>query len=125
MWAKNKRLIVDIDGTITVEDNQKEYHQKEPNSDLISKLHEYKNSGFEIILMTARNMNTHEGDVSKINKFTAPILLKWLSDHNVPFDGIIYAKPWCGKGGFYIDDKAIRPSEFIEKSYDEIIEIIK
>jgi capsule biosynthesis phosphatase len=35
------------------------------------------------------------------------------------------AKPWCGFEGFYIDDKAIRPSEFISKSYEEIIDLLK
>ena len=27
--------------------------------------------------------------------------------------------------GFYVDDKAIRPSEFIRKSYEEIIDLLK
>jgi len=54
-----------------------------------------------------------------------PIIQKWLKDNNVPYDEIRLGKPWCGLEGFYIDDKTIRPDEFIEKSYEEIVKIIK
>jgi len=26
-------------------------------------------------------------------------------------------KPWCGEDGFYVDDKAVRPSEFLALDY--------
>jgi len=37
--------------------------------------------------------------------------------YNVPCDDIILGKPWAS---YYIDDKAIRPDEFVEK-IDEIV----
>ena len=52
------------------------------------------------------------------------MILKWLSAHKVPFDEIRLEKPWCGDGGFYVDDKAIRPSEFLELDYSAIKEIV-
>ena len=33
-------------------------------------------------------------------------------------------KPWCGFDGFYVDDKAVRPNEFKELSYEKIKELI-
>ena len=33
-------------------------------------------------------------------------------------------KPWCGHEGFYVDDKAIRPSEFLALSRAEITELL-
>ena len=33
-------------------------------------------------------------------------------------------KPWPGYGGFYVDDKAIRPSEFVNKTEEEIIDLL-
>ena len=125
MVSKDPKLIVDIDNTITINASSKEYSKKSPNLEVISKLHEYKKRGFEIILFTARNMYTHQGDLGKINARTAPILAEWLAEHNVPYDGLIFGKPWCGEGGFYVDDKAIRPSEFTELSYDEIKNLIE
>lgn len=125
MVSKDPKLIVDVDNTITIHESAKEYSEKSPNLEVISKLHEYKKSGFEIILFTARNMYTHQGDLGKINAITAPTLVEWLAKHNVPYDGLILGKPWCGEGGFYVDDKAIRPSEFTELSYEEIKKLIE
>jgi capsule biosynthesis phosphatase len=115
-----KRIIVDIDDTLTINESSSEYSSKLPNEDLIKKLKKFRLLGYEIILHTARNMKTYGGDLSKINKVTLPILLKWLEDNNVEFDGIIMGKPWCGELGFYIDDKAIRPDEFLKMSESEI-----
>lgn len=124
MNVKIKRIIVDIDNTITIHNSSKEYPDKLPNLPLIQMLKEYQKKGYEIILFSARNMKTYNGDISKINVNTLPILIEWLRNNEVPYDGIIMGKPWCGDGGFYIDDKAIRPSEFIELTEDEIINII-
>ena len=120
-----KKLIIDIDNTITIDNNENDYNKKIPNLEVISKIKEYKSMGFEIILFTARNMKTFNGNIGKINKFTSPILMNWLDIHNVPYDELIFGKPWCGHDGFYIDDRAIRPSEFVENDYDSIQEILK
>ena len=125
MVTKNPKLIVDIDNTVTVHDSSKDYATKLPNVSVIEKLREYKSEGFEIVLFTARNMYTHQGDLGKINAQTAPVLLQWLEEHDVPYDGIIFGKPWCGEGGFYVDDKAIRPSEFVNSSYEEILGLLE
>ena len=125
MVSKDPKLIVDIDNTITIHESSKQYSEKSPNLEVISKLHEYKKNGFDIILFPARHMYPHQGDLGKINAITAPILVDWLAKHNVPYDGLILGKPWCGEGGFYVDDKAIRPSEFTEFSYDEIKRLIE
>ena len=125
MVTKNPKLIIDIDNTVTVHDSSKDYATKLPNVSVIEKLREYKSEGFEIVLFTARNMYTHQGDLGKINAQTAPVLLQWLEEHDVPYDGIIFGKPWCGEGGFYVDDKAIRPSEFVNSSYEEILDLLE
>jgi len=119
-----KKLIIDIDDTLTIHNSSNDYSTKKINSDLLNKIIEYKNDGFVICLFTARNMNTYNQNLGMINKNTAPILLKWLEVNNVPYDEILFGKPWCGVDGFYIDDKAIRPSEFINLSHDEIKELI-
>ena len=120
-----KRLIVDIDNTITINNSSSSYETKLPNIEFIIKLNEYKKLGYEIVLFSARNMKTYEGDISKINIITLPVLITWLKKYNVPYDGIIMGKPWCGHEGFYIDDKAIRPNEFINLSEKEIQSLIK
>ena len=114
-----KKLIVDLDGTLTMADTP-DYRNVLPRVDVIEQLRIYKDDGFEIVIFTARNMRTFDGNVGKINVHALPIITEWLDTHKVPYDEIIVGKPWCGKSGFYIDDRAIRPSEFATLSPDEI-----
>ncbi|HIF9239303.1 TPA: HAD-IIIC family phosphatase [Photobacterium damselae] len=118
-----KRLIVDLDGTIT-QANTSDYKNVKPALDVIEKLREYHQQGFEIVISTARNMRTFEGNVGKINIHTLPIIVEWLEKYDVPYDEILVGKPWCGHEGFYIDDRAIRPSEFTNFTLDEINALI-
>ena len=74
--------------------------------------------GFEIVICSSRNMRTYEGQIGKINAHTLPVILDWLARHEIPSDEIHVGKPWCGTEGFYVDDKAIRPSEFLALSHD-------
>ena len=53
-----------------------------------------------------------------------PGIISWLEKHNVPYDEIHVGKPWCGFNGFYVDDKSIRPSEFVSLSYEEIMVLL-
>ncbi|CZF82792.1 capsular biosynthesis protein [Grimontia marina] len=119
-----KKLIVDLDHTITLGDTN-DYERVSPNLPVIEQLRNYKNQGFSIVISTARNMRTYEGNVGKINIHTLPIITAWLDRHNVPYDEVLVGKPWCGKEGFYIDDRAIRPSEFTSKNFDEITALLE
>ncbi|QGY39573.1 capsular biosynthesis protein [Pseudodesulfovibrio cashew] len=114
-----KRLVFDIDGTLTMQDGAP-YPEATPRADVIERLRRYHADGFEIILFTSRNMRTHQCSVGRITAKTLPIILDWLERHDIPYDEIHVGKPWCGTEGFYIDDRAIRPSEFLTKSRAEL-----
>ncbi|WP_239816880.1 HAD hydrolase family protein [Campylobacter sp. RM5004] len=66
-----KTLIVDLDGTITI-DTDYEYENKPVNKEMLKKLIEYKRMGFKIIINTSRNMKTYKGSIGKINVNTLP-----------------------------------------------------
>jgi capsule biosynthesis phosphatase len=108
-----RRLVVDLDGTLTIDAPDVGYADKAPNLAMIARLCAYKAEGFEIAIATARNMRTYQGSIGHINAHTLPVVLAWLDRHGVPYDEVHVGKPWCGNDGFYIDDKAIRPSEFL------------
>lgn len=120
----HKRLVVDLDDTITIT-TEGDYAHSRPIQPTIDALRRYKADGFEIIINSSRNMRTYECNVGKINIHTLPNIVRWLDEHDVPYDEIIVGKPWCGFDGFYVDDKAIRPSEFHSKSYEEIVKMLK
>ncbi len=117
-----KRLIFDLDNTLCFKGDS--YESATANIPLVQKLAEYRKLGFEIVINTSRNMRTFGNNTGKINKDTLPIIIEWLSKHEIEYDEIYVGKPWCGEEGFYVDDRAIRPDEFVELSYDEILEII-
>lgn len=118
-----KRLVIDLDDTIC-RNPHNDYLKAEPVFEIIEKIRGYKNSGFQIVINTSRNVRTYEGNIGKINAFTLPTIVAWLDLYKVPYDEIYVGKPWCGFDGFYVDDKAIRPSEFLELSHEEIISLL-
>ena len=125
MIREEKCIVMDIDGTLCpVKKSHESYESIAPYPDMVAKLREYKSKGFYIILCTARNMRTYQGNVGCINANTAKFTLRWLDKHNIPYDEIYFGKPWQGKGGFYVDDKTIRPDEFLRLNYQEIKELL-
>jgi capsule biosynthesis phosphatase len=118
-------LIVDIDGTLCdIRDADQKYTEMVPRKEMIDKLKEYQAKGYRITLFTSRNMNTYKNNLGLINKFTAPILIEWLEKWCIPYDEILFGKPWPRKKGFYIDDRTVRPDEFISMNEDEIHQML-
>ena len=118
----NNKIIIDLDDTICSTKNG-DYENSIPKEKVIKKIKEYKNLGFEIIIYTSRNMRTYKSNVDLIKANTLPIIIRWLEKFDVPYDEIIVGKPWPSFGGFYVDDKAIRPDEFVNLTYSEIQKI--
>jgi len=113
-------LVVDLDGTLTHDDASVSYENKLPRVEVIAKLREWAEAGYEIVIFTARNMRTFDGDLEQIEVHTVPVIRAWLHRHGVPYDNLIVGKPWCGPSGFYIDDRAIRPDEFASMTREQV-----
>ena len=118
-----KRLIIDLDGTLT-DGETSDYQSASPNEAVVSQLRDYHAAGFEIVLYTARNMRTYNSSLGQITAKTVPGIVEWLTRHDIPYDELWVGKPWCGHQGFYVDDKAIRPDEFVSLSYDQICALV-
>ncbi|MEB6389666.1 HAD family hydrolase [Kluyvera ascorbata] len=101
-----KKLIVDIDMTLTKGKGTIGYEDAIVNEELVIRLKEYKEQGFTIVLNTSRNMNSYNNNIGLINKNTLPTIISWLEKNDIPYDEIYVGKPWCGHDGFYVDDKA-------------------
>lgn len=76
-----KRIVVDVDNTLTIADSSVSYADVRPNLDVISKLRVYNENGFEIVLSTSRNMRSFNCNTGKINAITLPVLIEWLRAH--------------------------------------------
>lgn len=114
-------FVLDIDGTICpIKRPEERYEDLVPFPEMVERIRVYKEQGAKIILLTSRNMNSYNGNMGLINAKTAPILLQWLEKWDIPYDEIVYGKPWAGHNGFYVDDRTIRPDEFLRKSVEEL-----
>ena len=119
-----KRLVIDLDGTITNDDPSLDYADKQPNYDVVARLRAYQEMGFTIVIHTARNMRSFDNSLGLINAHTLPVIVEWLRRHEIPYDEIHVGKPWCGTEGFYVDDRAVRPAEFLSLTPEQIAALI-
>lgn len=109
-----RTIVVDIDDTICKPnhgetDSYKKYGLARPIESVIGPLRKLHENGYKIILSTARRMVTHNGDIEKIINDVGDITENWLNEHNVPYDELVFGKPY---GAYYIDDKAMTPEQF-------------
>jgi capsule biosynthesis phosphatase len=125
MLRRERCVVLDVDGTLCEKKGPSQsYDLVAPVADVVARLREYRSNGFYIILATSRNMNTYDGNVGLITANTAKTLMAWLDRHEIPYDELYVGKPWPGRGGFLVDDKAVRPDEFVKLSYEDILAIV-
>lgn len=109
-------IVMDLDDTICIpihgrKDSYEKYGMASPNDEIINSLKIARDKGYRIVIHTARRMVTHDGDINKIIDDVGKITTDWLEKHEVPYDEIIWGKPY---GVYYVDDKAMLPQEFVK-----------
>lgn len=114
------RIILDVDGTLTVDDPARDYPSREPRTDVIERVNHLHRCGARIVVYSARNMRTYSANTGLITRHTVGPLVEWLDRHGVCFDELHIGKPWCGPEGFYVHGRSLRPSRFAALSLDEI-----
>lgn len=106
----------DLDHTLCVptdnhSSSETKYGDAEPITEIINLVNNLHKNGNKIIIHTSRRMLTHEGNVRKVEEDIREITESWLERHQVRYDDIIFGKPYAD---FYVDDKAINVSDFLE-----------
>ena len=109
-------IVTDVDDTILFTENR-DYENSRPNVPVVEGLRKLKDKGWKIILMSARGMGRSNGDISLVREEVIAEIEKFVEKYDIPCHEIVLGKPWAS---YYIDDKAIRPDEFVEK-IDEIV----
>ncbi|MEM6828172.1 MAG: capsular biosynthesis protein [Pseudomonadota bacterium] len=121
-----RALVVDIDGTLCpVKGPGEAYADMVPEPRMLAKIKAFHAEGWAIILYSARGMRSNDGNPGKIMKNVGPDMLNWLARYEIPFDELHLAKPWPAREGFYIDDRAVRPREFVELGLKELNALIE
>ena len=123
MIQEGKVLVMDVDGTICATKQAGEsYADLVPDAEMVERMRWYREQGFHLVLQTSRRMRSYGGNVGLINVHMLPELIAWLDRHEIPYDEIHVGKPWAGREGFYVDDRAVRPAEFLRLSPEEVAE---
>lgn len=126
MIETEKALVVDIDGTLCpIKRPGERYGDMVPEPRMLARLRALHAEGWAIILHSARGMRSNDGNPGRIARNVAPELLRWLAAHDIPFDELHLAKPWPGHHGFYVDDRAVRPREFVELGFDDLNALVE
>jgi len=125
MIESGKVLVLDVDGTICPTKREGEsYADLVPDREMVARIRWYRSRGYRVILQTSRNMRSYDGNVGVINARTLPELVAWLDRHDIPYDEIHVGKPWAGHDGFYVDDRAIRPAEFLALAPEQVATLL-
>lgn len=112
------RIVVDLDGVICpVKGVEQSYAELVPLPGAASRLRELRAAGHSVIIVTARNMSTCEGNVGKVVQRVGKLTLDWLDRHGIEYDEIHFGKP---NGEVYIDDRAIRFTSWHEVTRDVV-----
>ena len=114
-------FVFDIDGTLCpLKRKDQKYEDLVPYPEMVEKIKEYKKNGAKIVFYTSRNMNTFDSNIGKINVHTGKIIFAWLDKWQIPYDEVVFGKVWPGHNGFYVDDRTIRPDEFLKYNTEEL-----
>ena len=121
MIAGTNVLVVDLDGTLCpIKAAGQSYQDLLPEPLMLARLQQMAAAGWRIVIHSARGMRSRDGNSGEINAQVLPVMIEWLRRHEVPVHEIYVGKPWPGDNGFYIDDRSVRPREFIENSLEAL-----
>ena len=101
------RICFDLDNTlVTYPTVCGDYTTVKPIKNMIDFVKDLHEDGNTIIIHTARRMNTHSGNIGKVNRDVGKITFDTLEQFHIPYDEIVFGKPYAD---VYIDDRAINP----------------
>jgi len=99
------RIVIDLDGVLCkIKQPGQAYADVEPVDGAAERLRQFRLAGHIVVIYTARNMATYDGNLGKIMKNIGLITLEWLEKYDIEYDEIYFGKP---NGHVYIDDRAV------------------
>ncbi|QQM13816.1 hypothetical protein CPT_Morttis_079 [Acinetobacter phage Morttis] len=102
-----KQFCFDVDNTITLWDDSRDYENFKPDLEMVSMINELYDQGHHITLFTARGMTSVGSDA--ISRAIVPALVKNLEKIKLKYHQLLTHKPVYD---WIIDDKALNPQEF-------------
>lgn len=104
------KYVIDLDGTLCVSKDS-DYLNSEPITERIARVNDFFLAGNNVVIYTARGMETFNGDVKKANEVWKQHTENQLRDWNLHYTKLILGKP---SADFYVDDKAVPADLFFK-----------
>ena len=117
MSSSSNRLIVDCDGVIADKSHGGDYSKASPMLHGIEQVNKLYDSGYEIVLYTARYGDRENGNIHMQYERGYLEWTRWLEANNVKYHHAFMGKP---AGVLYIDDKAARVNGNSEEGWSEV-----
>ena len=119
--TKPLTLLVNIDHTLCATGGEtKGYLDVAPQPRVVKQLRRYHEAGYHIILFTSRQMSTYAGNLGKVSRYGAGATTKWLTRHRVPYDELLFGRPWMARQVSDIDGRTLGPDDFLRHSPAEL-----
>ena len=113
-----RRIAIDLDGTICpIKQPDQSYADLQPHPGAADRIRELRRAGYYVIILTARNMATCEGNVGRVIKNVGRLTLNWLEEHGIEYDEMHFGKP---NAELYIDDRAFRFTSWADVTVETI-----
>lgn len=100
------RIVIDLDGVVAqLKRPGQTYADILPVPGAVDRLRALRAQGHYVIIQTARNMKTCEGNLGRVMRNVGQVTFEWLTQYGVEYDEIYFGKP---NGDLYIDDRGAR-----------------
>lgn len=109
----HRTFIIDLDDTISHTFNR-DWDNATPDLEVIDKINQLFEDGFQIWIVTARGMLSCNGDIALREKTYRTSIETWLRNHNVHYHVLSFEKVL---GAYYVDDKALSVNDFKKRSF--------
>lgn len=114
------RIVIDMDGVLCkIKQPGQAYTNVEPIEGAADRLRQFRSAGHTVVIYTARNMATYDGNLGKIMKNVGMITLEWLEKYGMEYDEIYFGKP---NGHVYIDDRAVHFRDWANLDLNDLLE---
>ena len=107
--TKYNRYVIDLDDTICFTENR-DFENSKPYQEVIDKINELYEKGWEIIIYTARGAKSCTTILEREKKYRS-ITEEWLKKHKVRYTELVFGKM---NADYYVDDKNLSIEEFLK-----------
>ena len=106
--TKYNTFVIDLDDTLCYT-KDRDFENSKPNIEVINKVNKLYDSGWNIIIYTARGGKSCKTLEEKETKYRA-LTERWLNKNNVKYTKLLFGKM---NADYYVDDKNLSIEEFI------------